>query len=94
MAAPVLNDRKQAARVRKLLMDEIERYFSTDPLKLSETEQTTKRELLLRMAANTLPRLNEHTGEDGDPIKYTLVSYADSTAPVPTPALPEAVIPV
>lgn len=65
MAAPISNDRKQAANVRRLLLSEIERLFTTDPLKLSETEHGTKRELLLRMAANTLPRLNEHTGADG-----------------------------
>ena len=65
MAAPVSNDRKKAANVRRLLLDEIERLFVTDPLKLSETETNTKRELLLRMAANTLPRLHEVTGEDG-----------------------------
>lgn len=68
MAAPISNDRKQAANVRRLLLSEIERLFVTNPLSLSETEQGTKRELLLRMAANTLPRLHEVTGEDGQPI--------------------------
>ena len=68
MAGVISNDRKQAANVRRMLLTEIERLFSTDPLKLSETEHNTKRELLLRMAANTLPRLHEVTGEDGGEI--------------------------
>lgn len=64
-----LNDRKKAAKARNLILDEVVRLFETDPLKLSETEHATKRELLIKMAPHTLPRLTEVTGEDGEPVR-------------------------
>lgn len=82
MAGANFNDRKKAARARTLILDEVIRLFETDPLKLSETEHTTKRELLLRMAANTLPRLTEVTGEDGEPIK---IAFDPTFNAKPTP---------
>jgi hypothetical protein len=82
MAGAISNDRKQGARVRRLLLDEIERLFDTDPLKLSERETETKRELLLRMSSNTLPRLHEVAGEDGGPITVQIINYGNDKGSV------------
>lgn len=91
MAGLIKNDREQSARVRRLLLNEIERYFTADPISLSGTETGIKRELLLRMAANTLPRLHEHTGEDGDPIKYEVINYANNQGTLPSETVSDSV---
>ena len=85
MAGVIGNDRKQGANVRRLLLTEIERLFVADPHSLSETELNTKRELLLRMAANTLPRLHELTGEDGNPIVLSFDPIFKAVLNAPTP---------
>lgn len=54
-----LNDRKLAASVRTLGLRELERI-----LKLDDCEY--KREIMKKLAPTLLPRLNEHTGEDGE----------------------------
>lgn len=66
MAAPVANDRKKAAGVRRLILEEIERVFLIPQDEITPEDKTLKRELLLRMAANTLPRVHEGTGEEGE----------------------------
>lgn len=55
-----LNDRKLAASVRSLALTEIK--------KILEDERLTefKKAVILRLAPSILPRLNEHTGKDGD----------------------------
>ena len=55
-----LNDRKLAAAVRSLALGEIK--------KILEEERLTefKKAVILRLAPSILPRLNEHTGEDGE----------------------------
>ena len=85
-----VNDRKKAARARSLILDEVIRLFETDPLRLSETELARKGELLLRMAPNTLPRLTEVTGEDGQPLiiqmakEVALKNDIDVSNPLPS----------
>lgn len=66
MAAPVANDRKKAANVRRLLLSEIERIFTIPKEEITEEEKTLKRDLLLKMAPNTLPRIHEGSGEGGE----------------------------
>lgn len=55
-------DRELAARVRTLGLSEIERVLKQK--KMSHF----KEQVILRLAGSLLPRLNEHTGEDGGPI--------------------------
>lgn len=57
-------DRELAARVRTLALSEIERVLSKKKGKLYEA-------VLIKLAGSVLPRLNEHTGEDGGPIQIT-----------------------
>lgn len=54
-----LNDRKLAAEVRSLALGEIKAILESE--KLTEF----KKAVILRLAPSILPRLNEHTGDDG-----------------------------
>ena len=62
------NDREQSARVRKLVLNAIERVY------LGKDKTLNKRqwEITLRMATTVLPRLNEHSGEGGGPLQVEL----------------------
>ena len=64
------NDRMRSAKVRKLVLDAIEKVYSNKEDKLTSKQW----ELTLRMATVVLPRLNEHTGEDGGPIQFSGVN--------------------
>lgn len=52
------NDRVLAAQVRTLALNEIKRILEGD-------DEYYKKELVLKLSTNLLPRLNEHTGADG-----------------------------
>src|SRR5688500_15734163 len=68
-----LNDRKLAAAVRSLALGEIK--------KILEEERLTefKKAVILRLAPSILPRLNEHTGEDGE--KLVIPIYGGLSVP-------------
>lgn len=68
-----LNDRKLAADVRTLALSEIYKI-----LKEGQTDgnKDLYRAVLIRLAGNVLPRLNEHSGPDGEP----LIPFADIDA--------------
>ena len=57
-------DRERSAKVRNLVLDAIEKVYKGKGDGLSERQW----ELTLRMATTVLPRLNEHSGPDGEPI--------------------------
>lgn len=59
-----MQDRELAARVRSLTLEECERQLLKKKGRLYEA-------VLLRLAGSVLPRLNEHTGEDGGAITFT-----------------------
>lgn len=63
MAGKTLNDRKLAADVRTLTLKEIKRVLEATPD--TAEEKQFKQQVILRLAPTILPRLNEHTGEDG-----------------------------
>lgn len=91
MAGVGVNDRQKGSKARSLILDEVIRIFERDPVTLSEGEVALKRDLLLRMAPNTLPRLHEVTGEDGEPVKYQLVSYDNNQGTIPSESIPAAI---
>lgn len=62
-------EREIAKRVRNLALAEIERVLSNRKDKLYGP-------VLVKLAGSVLPRLNEHTGEDGGPVEVTLIKYA------------------
>ena len=59
MAGVSLNNRKLATSVRTKLLKEVEKI-------LDSGTPEEKKEILFRMCGTLLPRLNEHTGEDGE----------------------------
>lgn len=66
------NDRVLSARVRTKALKEIEAILDEPGL----TEY--KKALLLKLSGTLLPRLNEHTGEDGEAISIKIISYGDN----------------
>ena len=56
------NDREKSAKVRNIVLDTILDVYK------NKNVSGKKWELTLRMATTVLPRLNEHTGEGGEPI--------------------------
>lgn len=58
-----LNDRKLAADVRTIGLRQI-KFF----LESLDDNDIFKRQLLLKLAPTLLPRINEHSGNDGQPI--------------------------
>lgn len=65
-----LNDRLLAASVRSLALGEIKKYLEGKENGYKDKEM--KSALLLKLASSLLPRLNEVTGEGGDPIAHTI----------------------
>ena len=57
-----LNDKLLAAEVRNMALNEIK-----EILQLPRMTQL-KQQVILRLAGTVLPRLNEHSGEGGEPI--------------------------
>lgn len=66
MAAPKYTDRILAQEVRSLTLKKIKAVLESDE------DKEFQKALLLRLAGSVLPRLNEHTGEDGSPINLVL----------------------
>ena len=64
MAGVSLNDKKLAANVRTTALTLIKKYLDDD----SEANEKYKKDLLLRMSGSLMPRLNEHSGDEGGPI--------------------------
>ena len=58
------NDRQKSAEVRNEVLDNIMLVLTDDPA-VSEWSDL-KKQMVLKMAPNTLPRLNEHSGPSDD----------------------------
>lgn len=67
-------DRELAARVRSLALSQIEEVLQGD-------DKEFKKAVLLKLASSILPRLNEHTGEDGEPLT---IQFHNAFAPQKT----------
>jgi hypothetical protein len=76
-------DRILAARVRNKTLSEIEKVLDGE-------DSDYKKQLVLKLAGTVLPRLNEHTGEDGEAINVNIVSYVepDASVQIPTKIIP------
>ena len=74
MAGILNNDRKLGAEVRRMTLNKLKDILGDDEHK--KYDEKFQREVLLKLATNALPRLNEHTGESGEPINVNIVSYA------------------
>ena len=74
------NDRQLAGQVRSMALDHLKEILNPD-----FEDKEYQKQMLLKIASNLLPRLNEHTGEDGAELKivfdnaFTPTSKEDST---------------
>ncbi len=66
-----LNDRKLAANVRTLTLKKIQTILEGE-------DNDYQRQIILKLAGTVLPRLNEHTGEDGKELPTPILAYAVS----------------
>lgn len=74
MAAPVANDRKLAGEVRRLALKQIQSILLGE--KDEKYSQDFRNQLLLKLAGQVLPRINEGTGDNGEfLVKTTLVKF-------------------
>jgi|SRR3989338_8282161 len=64
-----LQDRKLAVKVRSLALGEIAALLELPKVKMSADEYELYKAILIKLAGTILPRLNEHSGEDGGAIK-------------------------
>lgn len=69
-------DRELAARVRTLALNEIEHIlkkfgYTESKGKISAQDKRLYDTVVANLSKTILPRLNEHTGEDGGPIAIT-----------------------
>lgn len=62
-------DRELAAKVRTLALEEIKKVLEVGNIKGNDLYKP----VLLKLAGTVLPRLNEHGGDNGDPIKHEVV---------------------
>lgn len=63
MAAPVANDRKLGAEVRRMALKKVRVILSDD-----YEDKEFQKAVLLKLTPTLLPRLNEHTGDNGGAI--------------------------
>ncbi len=77
MAGKDFNDRVLAAEVRTLALYEIKKILKNPKSKYYGP-------ILVKLAGGVLPRLNEHSGQDGEPIQIEMVNYADTIQFSPT----------
>lgn len=68
MAAPTKNDRILAQDVRKLSLNLIAKYLKDE----SEANDKFRKDLILKLATNVLPRITQLEGEDGKPIQISI----------------------
>ncbi len=67
-----LQDRKLAAQVRSLALGKIIDLLEMPTVKMSADDYDLYKAVLIKLAGTVLPKLNEVTGEDGEPIKHSI----------------------
>lgn len=80
-------DRELAAEVRSLALNKIKIILSRPTVEMNERDKDLHDEILKKLAGTVLPRLNEHTGEDGQAIAvlfdpaFSLREQSNATPP-------------
>ena len=69
-----LNDRKLAAQVRTLALNEILKVISIPKVEMHPEEYDLYKSILVKLASNVLPKLSEHTGGDGEKLTISISS--------------------
>ena len=71
MAGVTKNDRILAGEVRKLSLKLIAKYLNDE----SEENDKFRKDLILKLATNVLPRITQLEGEEGSPIKVAITGF-------------------
>lgn len=71
MAGTPKNDRILAADVRKLSLNLISKYLKDE----SPENDKFRKDLILKLATNVLPRITQLEGEEGSPIKVAITGF-------------------
>jgi len=69
------NDRVLASEVRTLSLKKIKAILEDE--NNEKYAKSFQEALLLKLAGTVLPRLNEHTGEDGEPLQISIKRHED-----------------
>ena len=85
MATKSYNNRIEAADLRNLVIKQVKEILEDE----NYPDVDYKKELLMRLAPSAIPRINEHTGSDGEEIKLNIINYgAGHTPQLSTTTLP------
>ena len=68
-----LNDRILAAEVRSLTLKKIKAILEMPEVKMKTADYELYKAIMIRLAGTVLPKLNEHTGEDGKDLLLSLL---------------------
>lgn len=63
-----LQDRQLAAEVRRLTLERIKQILEMPRVDMNDRDRDLYEGVLLKLAGTVLPRLNEHSGPDGEPL--------------------------
>lgn len=74
-----LQDRQLAAEVRNLTLTKIKALFIMPRVDMGAHEAELHDRILEKLAGSVLPRLNEHSGPEGEPIP--LMNYVNAVRP-------------
>lgn len=85
-----LNDRKLAARVRSLSLIKIAEILERPVVKMDADDYKLYKDILVKLAGTVLPRLQEHTGEDGGEL---IINIVRNNADPNPPQIPSAGVP-
>jgi hypothetical protein len=85
MAGPIKPDMDLGREVRRMTLKKIKKLFQKEEDGiLDSAEQKLYEAVLIKLSGTALPRINEHTGEEGGPINIsfdpTFKEYANSTS--------------
>lgn len=72
MAAPKYTDRVLAQQVRTLTLQRIKALLEMPRVDMENRDRDLYEAVLIKLSGTVLPRLNEVTGEDGQPITIQL----------------------
>lgn len=63
-------DREQAGKLRTKALEDIQLVLDDSEEAVAKVENFSKfkKDMLMKLSTNILPRLNEHTGDSGEPI--------------------------
>lgn len=66
------NDRELGAEVRRMSLKKVRKILSDD-----YEDKDYQKAVLLKLVPTLLPRLNEHSGEGGEPLTIKIINYGD-----------------